>query len=62
MKIYVCALCGYKYSEKKGDEESGIMPGTDFEDIPDDWVCPQCAAGKEDFDLVDEEMSDDSED
>ena len=53
MRIYVCQLCGYEYRSKNGDEENGVEVGTDFEDIPGDWVCPLCAASKEDFELVD---------
>ncbi len=60
MKIYVCELCGYEYNAKKGDEENGIEPGTDFEDLPSDWVCPLCAASKDDFEEV-ENNSDDSQ-
>ncbi len=52
MKRYVCELCGYEYEPKKGDETSGIDPETDFEDLPIDWVCPSCAADKEDFEIV----------
>ncbi len=54
MKKYVCTVCGYIYDPKKGDPDSGIKPGTAFEDIPDDWVCPVCGVGKEDFELVEE--------
>ena len=50
--IYVCELCGYEYDPQKGDEENGIEPGTDFEDLPADWVCPLCAASKEDFEAI----------
>ena len=46
---YVCDLCGYVYDPAVGDPETGIEPGTAFEDLPDDWVCPECGAGKEDF-------------
>lgn len=46
---YQCAACGYIYDPAKGDEVSGIEPGTKFEDIPDDWVCPVCGAEKQDF-------------
>lgn len=49
MKIYVCLLCGYEYDETKGDPDGGIAPGTKFEDIPEDWVCPMCGASKENF-------------
>jgi len=49
MDKYVCTVCGYVYDPEKGDMENGIKPGTKFEDIPDDWVCPVCGAGKDDF-------------
>ncbi|HBP37337.1 MAG TPA: rubredoxin [Clostridiales bacterium] len=52
MKSYVCNLCGYVYDPVKGDPDSGVAPGTDFADIPEDWVCPQCGAGKDDFSEV----------
>lgn len=50
--IYVCELCGYEYHSEAGDPENGIEPGTDFEDLPEDWVCPLCGAGKDDFEAV----------
>ena len=49
MKKYICKLCDYIYDPKLGDEDGGIAAGTAFEDIPDDWVCPDCGASKEDF-------------
>ena len=49
MKKYICELCGYVYDPAVGDPENGIGPDTAFEDLPDDWVCPGCGAGKEDF-------------
>lgn len=49
---YVCELCGYVYKSELGDEENGIAPGTDFEDIGADWTCPLCGASKEDFEEV----------
>ena len=49
---YVCQLCGYVYDPKKGDPENGIAPGTDFEDISEDWLCPLCGAMKEDFEAA----------
>ncbi len=53
MKIkHICQLCGYEYDPRGGDAEEGIAPGTDFEDIPADWVCPLCGAGKDDFECV----------
>lgn len=52
MLIHVCELCGYEYDPRVGDEENGIDEGTDFEDLPADWVCPLCGASKEDFEKV----------
>jgi len=49
MDNYVCEVCAYVYDPAEGDPDSGISPGTKFEDIPDDWVCPVCGAGKDDF-------------
>jgi flavin reductase (DIM6/NTAB) family NADH-FMN oxidoreductase RutF/rubredoxin len=46
---YYCSACGYKYNPEKGDPDSGIAPGTRFEDLPENWVCPICGAEKADF-------------
>ena len=46
---YICEVCEYVYDEEKGDQASGIAPGTKWEDLPDDWVCPLCGVGKEQF-------------
>ncbi|NLZ38029.1 MAG: rubredoxin [Firmicutes bacterium] len=54
MEKYRCILCGYVYDPKLGDPESGVEPGTAFEDLPEDWVCPLCGAGLEDFEPVEE--------
>lgn len=51
MKKYVCVVCGYVYDPAIGDPDSGVAPGTAFEDIPEDWVCPLCGVGKEDFEV-----------
>jgi len=51
MDKYVCKVCGYVYDPEKGDPNNGIAPGTKFEDLPDDWVCPVCGARKEDFEM-----------
>lgn len=59
MKTYVCELCSYEYNSKLGDPDNGVAPGTDFEDIPEDWVCPLCGASKDDFEIV--EVQDDME-
>ena len=54
MKKYVCDICGYIYDPEKGDPDSGIAPGTVSEDIPEDWVCPLCGVGKDDFSEVED--------
>jgi len=51
MKKYVCKVCGWVYDPEKGDIDGGIAPGTAFEDIDADWVCPVCGVDKEDFEL-----------
>ena len=48
-KKYICSACEWIYDPAVGDPDGGIAPGTAFEDIPDDWVCPDCGASKEDF-------------
>ena len=53
MAKYKCTVCGYVYDPEKGDPDGGIKPGTPFEDIPDDWVCPVCGAAKDQFEKVD---------
>lgn len=50
MKKYVCMICGYVYDEAEGYPDGGIAPGTEWEDVPEDFVCPLCGVGKEDFD------------
>lgn len=52
MQRYLCTVCGYEYDPEAGDPDSGIAPGTPFEQIPDDWVCPVCGASKADFEMV----------
>lgn len=49
MAKYKCNICGWVYDPAVGDPDGGIAPGTPFEKIPDDWVCPMCGAGKSDF-------------
>lgn len=49
MKQYVCNACGYIYDEANGIPEDGINPGTTFEELPEDWVCPICGLGKDHF-------------
>ena len=52
MTAYICALCGYEYDPQNGEPENGIAEGTEFEDLPEDYVCPLCGASKEDFEPV----------
>lgn len=47
--VHICLVCTYEYDPAKGDPERGAAPGTPFADLPDDWVCPTCGAGKEHF-------------
>ncbi|MDD3999522.1 MAG: rubredoxin [Bacilli bacterium] len=49
MTKYVCDVCGYVYDPAEGDSSQGIAPGTAFEDLPEDWVCPECGVGKDMF-------------
>jgi rubredoxin len=49
MKKYVCNVCGYIYDPAEGDSAADIKPGTAFESIPEDWVCPLCGADKSNF-------------
>jgi rubredoxin len=46
---YICTICGYIYDEKQGDPDNGVEPGTAWEDVPEDWVCPECGAPKDSF-------------
>ncbi len=50
---YMCVVCDYIYDEELGDPEEGIAPGTRWEAIPITWSCPDCGAGKEDFEIID---------
>ena len=52
MARWECIVCGLIYDEKEGWPEDGIAPGTKWEDVPDDWTCPDCGVGKEDFELI----------
>ena len=52
MDKYVCLVCGYIYDPTVGDPDGEIKPGTKFEDIPEDWVCPLCGVPKSDFEKV----------
>jgi len=50
-KIWQCSTCDFVYSEAAGIPEENIHPGTAWQDVPEDWLCPDCAMGKEDFDM-----------
>jgi len=50
-KKWVCIVCGYAYDEELGDPGHGIAAGTAWEDVPDDWECPECNAAKSDFEM-----------
>ncbi len=52
MEKWKCVVCGYVYDPDKGDPDNDVEPGTKFEDIPEDWVCPECGAAKSDFEKV----------
>jgi rubredoxin len=52
MKKYVCGVCGYVYDPAEGDPDNGVAPGTAFEKLPDDWVCPACGVGKSEFEAA----------
>ncbi|HBG22329.1 MAG TPA: High molecular weight rubredoxin [Peptococcaceae bacterium] len=52
MDTYECTVCGYEYVPEDGDPDNGVEPGTAFENIPDDWVCPVCGAGKDEFEKI----------
>ena len=49
MKTWQCAFCAHIYDERLGDPDNGIPPGTRLADLPDDWICPDCGAGKADY-------------
>ena len=51
-KAYMCVICGWIYEEESGLPEAGIEPGTRWEDIPEDFVCPECGATKDDFEMI----------
>ncbi len=51
MNVYICSICGFDYDEATGDPARGIAPGTKWEDVPEDWVCPICGADKSMFNL-----------
>lgn len=55
MQMWQCTICGYIYDPQIGDPDNDVQPGTSFDDLPDDWVCPDCGADKDQFVLYEEE-------
>ena len=53
MQKWECDVCGYVYDPEAGDPDNGVDPGTSWDDVPDDWVCPECFVGKDEFYPVD---------
>ncbi len=51
MPKWECLVCGYVYDPEQGDPENGVAPGTPFEALPETWVCPECGAGKDMFEM-----------
>ena len=51
-KRYLCLLCGFVYDEQEGWPEDGIDPGTPWEEVPEEWLCPDCGAMKQDFEMI----------
>ncbi|MEE2802825.1 MAG: rubredoxin [Pseudomonadota bacterium] len=51
-KTWMCVICGFVYDEEQGLPEEGLVPGTRWEDIPDNWQCPDCDATKSDFEMI----------
>lgn len=49
VNIYECGCCGYNYDPDDGDPDNGVEPGVEFDDMPNDWVCPECGCGKDEF-------------
>jgi rubredoxin len=51
-KTWMCLVCGWIYDEQAGSPEHGIAAGTAWEDVPEHWLCPECSAGKRDFQMI----------
>ena len=52
MKKYACNICSYVYDPAQGDPDNGVPPGTAWDDVPEDWVCPECGVGKDQFTAI----------
>ncbi|MHC1748798.1 MAG: rubredoxin [Cellulosilyticaceae bacterium] len=51
MQNYVCLVCGYVYTPTEGDPDNGVAPGTAWEDVNENWLCPVCGVGKDEFEV-----------
>lgn len=51
-RVWMCLICGWMYEEAVGDVDFGIAPGTRWEDIPENWTCPECGVAKSDFEMI----------
>jgi rubredoxin---NAD+ reductase len=54
MRKWLCVNCGYTYDEALGDPANGLAPGTRWEDVPEDWICPDCGMAKADFEMMEQ--------
>lgn len=54
MAKWECLVCGYVYDTEKGDPDNGVDPGTAFEDLPEDWICPVCGAPQSQFEKIED--------
>lgn len=52
MDSWKCTVCGYVYDPEEGDPDNDVRPGTSFENVPEDWLCPACGVGKDQFEKV----------
>ena len=52
MKVWMCQTCGFVYNEANGDPLNGIVPGTPWTDVPEDWQCPDCGTPKSEFEMT----------
>ncbi|RWX44480.1 Rubredoxin [Candidatus Electrothrix marina] len=52
METYTCDVCGYDYDPKAGDPDNDVAPGTSWDNVPEDWICPVCGAGKDAFEVA----------
>jgi rubredoxin---NAD+ reductase len=52
VKKWICVICGFVYDEEKGMPEEGLRAGTRWQDVPEDWECPDCGVGKSDFEMI----------